>query len=217
MEEKISRIDFGFVNAYLLQTADSFVLVDTGVGKDWQKFESELLRRGALPEHLKLVILTHGDLDHSGNCKHLQEKYGLKIAVHEGDYELVTKGDFGKRSASSLLGRFINLLGNKTNSPADLFEPDLFLTDGQRLDEFGLPAVVIHTPGHTIGSISILTDDGGLLVGDTLGNFVKPVTGGLFVSKTDLQNSLSKLRNCKAETIYPGHGKPFAFREFPED
>ncbi|MHB8089900.1 MAG: MBL fold metallo-hydrolase, partial [Anaerolineaceae bacterium] len=65
MEKLILRIDMGFVNAYLLQAGEGFILVDTGIGDVWTKLESELLLQGCLPERLKLVILTHGDMDHA--------------------------------------------------------------------------------------------------------------------------------------------------------
>ncbi len=201
----------GFVNAYLLQAGDGFILVDTGIGDVWTKLESELLSRGALPERLKLVILTHGDMDHAGNCKKLQQKYGVSVAVHQGDLEMVSTGTPRRRSAKTFTGKLMTWMASRMKDTSGCFEPNLYLEDGQNLQEFGLDATIFHTPGHTSGSISILTAAGELLVGDTLSNRRTPKTADLFEDESVLITSLSKLRGVDAKTVYPGHGKPFPF------
>lgn len=205
----------GFVNAYLLQAGDGYILVDTGISDVWTKLESELLSRGALPERLKLVILTHGDMDHSGNCKKLQQKYGVNIAIHQGDLDMVTTGKPRRRSANTLTGRIMTWMASKISDASGSFEPNLYLEDGQSLQEFGHDATVIHTPGHTAGSIVILTAEGDLIVGDTVSNRRKPKTADLFEDESELKTSLSILRGLNAKIVYPGHGKPFPFDQFP--
>ncbi len=200
-----------FVNAYLLQAGDGFILVDSGIGDVWTKLESELLSRGALPERLKLVILTHSDTDHAGNCKKLQEKYGVSIAMHQGDLDMVSTGVPRRRSAKTLTGKLMALAASKMKDVSGCFEPNLYLEDGQSLQEFGLDATVIHTPGHTQGSIAILTSAGDLIIGDTLSNRKNPKPADLFEDESLLKASLLKLRGLQAKTIHPGHGKPFPF------
>ncbi|MRR29236.1 MBL fold metallo-hydrolase, partial [bacterium] len=184
---------------------------DTGIGDVWTKLESELLTRGALPERLKLVILTHGDMDHAGNCKQLQQKYGVNVAVHQGDLEMVTTGTPRHRSANTFAGKLMTWMASRMKDTSGCFEPNLYLEDGQNLQEFGLDAVILHTPGHTRGSISILTPAGDLIVGDTLSNRRTPKTADLFEDESALKTSLLKLRGLDAKTVYPGHGKPFPF------
>lgn len=213
MEQSILRIDMRFVNAYLLQAGDGFVLIDTGIGDVWTKLESELLSLGGLPERLKLVILTHGDMDHAGNCKKLQQKYGVSVAVHRGDLDMVSTGSSKPRSANTLTGKLMTWMASRMKDTSGCFEPNLYLEDGQSLQEFGLDAVVIHTPGHTPGSISILTTAGDLIVGDTLSNRRTPKTADLFENEKELKASLIKLRGLKANRVYPGHGKPFPFED----
>lgn len=215
MEQPIKWINLGFVNAYLLQAGDGFILIDTGIGEVWNKLESELLLLGCLPERLKLVILTHGDMDHAGNCKKLQEKYGVTIAIHQGDVDMVTTGKSRHRSANTFSGKIMTWMASKMKDTSGIFEPNLYLQDGQSLNEFGLDAQVFHTPGHTQGSISLLTSKGELIVGDTLSNRRTPKTADLFENEQDLKASLVKLHGLKANRIYPGHGKPFPFEDFP--
>ncbi len=213
MEPPLLRIDMGFVNAYLLQAEDGFILIDTGIGEVWTKLESELLLRDALPERLKLVILTHGDMDHAGNCKKLQQKYGVSIAVHQGDLEMVSTGRSKPRSANTFAGKLMTWMAARMKDTTGCFEPNFYLEDGQSLQEFGLDASVIHTPGHTPGSIAILTAAGDLIVGDTLSNRRTPKTADLFENEQELNASLTKLRGLQANRVYPGHGKPFPFEE----
>ena len=209
MQEPILRIDLGFVNAYLLHAGDGYILIDTGIGEVWTQLESELLKRGCLPERLKLVILTHGDADHTGNALRLQQKYGINIAMHPGDVELVSTGKPQKRHSNSLIERFTIWLGSKITRTFDLFTPDVLLEDEQSLAPYGIDAQIIHTPGHTPGSVCILTANGELICGDTFVNRRKPSSAVIIENDQALKASLEKLGELKIRKILPGHGKPF--------
>ncbi len=74
MNEETQHIDLGFVNAYLVKAGEGFILIDTGVPQQWARLEAVLLAAGCLPDKLKLVIITHGDIDHTGNGARLQQK-----------------------------------------------------------------------------------------------------------------------------------------------
>ena len=212
MNPETQRINLGFVNAYLIQARDGYILIDTGFAQQWSHLEHELLQMGSLPDHLKLVIITHGDFDHTGNCAELQRKYQVKIAMHAGDVDMVKTGMPAKRLSKSLFGRLFLRLGQRMGS-FHRFQPDILLADGQDLGEYGLEAQVIHTPGHTKGSIALLTADGELFVGDTIANWRKPASAPFIANEQELRASLALLKGLKARLIYPGHGKPFAFEK----
>jgi glyoxylase-like metal-dependent hydrolase (beta-lactamase superfamily II) len=213
MNEELRIIELEFVNAYLLKTGEAHFLIDSGLGQYWPKLENALTQAGCLPDHLKLVILTHGDIDHSGNCAELQRKYQVRIAMHAGDVEMVKSGLRLKRHAHNLLGELFLFLGRGMGGNFQKFQPDILLEDGQDLSPFGLDAKVIHTPGHTRGSIAILTASGLLFPGDTLSNRRKPGAAGFIENDQEMHSSLERLKGLEAHTIYPGHGKPFAFEE----
>ena len=101
----IKTIEMTFVNAFLVKVNEGFVLIDTGLSMHWEKLESELISAGCLPDKLKLVIITHGDFDHTGNCAKLQEKYKCKIAMHKDDSLMVENGMFLKRKVRTLSAR----------------------------------------------------------------------------------------------------------------
>ncbi len=213
MNLSITRINLGFVNAYLIPAGDGFILVDTGVSDVWNRLETELINLKCLPSKIKLVVLTHGDSDHCGNCRTLQEKYGIKIAIHEGDLDMIRSGKAPARHASSLFGKILLKLGSRMAPQPAGFEPDIYLHNGQTLESFGSTTRIIHTPGHTAGSIVLLTEDGSLIVGDTFLNRRKPKPAELIHDDVALQKSLAEIRKLKAEMVYPGHGDPFSFQK----
>jgi glyoxylase-like metal-dependent hydrolase (beta-lactamase superfamily II) len=92
---------------------------------------------------------------------------------------------------------------------AEQFKPDLLVQDGDELSEYGMDAGVISIPGHSKGSIGILTADGKLFCGDLLVNTNKPVLNSLMDDLAAADSSLQKLRSMGIGTVYPGHGKPF--------
>ena len=213
MSEEIQLINLGFVNAFLLQAGDGYILVDTGIAQQWDRLEKELLKSGCLPPKLKLVVITHGDFDHTGNCARLQKKYNAKIAMHEADTDMVKTGTPLKRQTHGLMAKLFQLLGRFMGRRGgfETFQPDILLKDGQSLSEYGLAAQIIYTPGHTKGSIAILTEAGHLVVGDTFSNRAKPGIAPYIQDVQELRESVAKLQRLKATTVYPGHGKPFPF------
>jgi glyoxylase-like metal-dependent hydrolase (beta-lactamase superfamily II) len=204
-------INLGFVNAFLINTGDSYILIDTGVAQQWARLEKELLEAGCLPNHLKLVIITHGDFDHTGNCAELKQKYKAKIAMHPADLEMARKGLRATRHGKGLVSNLLLKLTEHMGGDFRTFEPDILLEDGQRLDEYGFAAKILHTPGHTKGSISILTDSGELFCGDTFGNYTKPASAPFIENDRELQNSIAILKGTNARIVYSGHGRPFPF------
>jgi glyoxylase-like metal-dependent hydrolase (beta-lactamase superfamily II) len=209
--EDIKTIEMVFVNAFLIKVKEGFVLIDTGLSMHREKLESELISSGCFPDKLKLVIVTHGDFDHTGNCARLREKYGCRIAMHKEDSLMVESGLSLKRKSRTFQSRIFFLIRIllRKKFTFDKFKPDIYLTEGQKLNEFGFNAEVIHIPGHTKGSIGILTGEGNLFAGDTFTNRRKPEKAILIENPADLENSLKRLQKMEIRMIYPGHGKPF--------
>jgi hydroxyacylglutathione hydrolase len=209
--EDIKIIRLTFVNAFLIRAGEDFILIDTGLSMHWEKLENELIDSGALPDKLRLVLLTHGDADHAGNCKHLKEKYGVSIAMHKADAPMVANGLLRKRKIKSLRNKLFALIkklfSNKFDH--DKFNPDIYLAEGQNLNEYGLDATVFHIPGHTHGSIGILTAEGNFFAGDTFINNKRPAIARLIENQYELKTSLARIKKLNIRTIYPGHGKPF--------
>ena len=221
MTPKIQAIKAGS-NCFLLQAGDGFVLIDSGVASRRTAVEEKLAHAGCGPGDLKLIVLTHGDSDHADNCAYLQRVYGAVVGMHPADVQMVERGDMslGRKARPdriTTMGRVIGLVGRLMSllgpPPFERFSPDVLFEDGQSLFLYGLDAVIIHLPGHSKGSIGVLTADGDLFCGDLIYNFFKP--NMVWIDDiVDGNASISRLGALNVRTVYPGHGKPFPWAEF---
>lgn len=215
----IYRITGIFASSYLIEKSKRLFLVDTG----FLGFHRDILKAikfiGRQPDDLKLVILTHGHLDHCGGLKGLRDRTGCLVGCHPLDAPGVAGG--GKTVSPGLTkpGKFLEFLSGISlpffwNKGV---QPDLSLTDGASLDEYGLPANIIHTPGHTAGHISVLLHDGRAITGDlALGKTfytARPSSGSMALSQDEVRRSWFKMIKSGAQRLFPAHGDSFTIDE----
>ena len=202
------------VNCYLIKNDESFILIDTGTSNSRTALEKELEKAGCKPGNINIIIITHGDFDHIGNAVYLREKYGTKIAMHNDDSGMAEfgnmfwnrkKGNFVIRALARALFRF---------PPKNRFKPDLHFEDGFNLSEYGVDARILYLPGHSRGSIGILTATGDLFCGDLFENYKKPAFNSIMDDPETAKASVEKLKAYEIKTVYPGHGKSFPMELF---
>jgi glyoxylase-like metal-dependent hydrolase (beta-lactamase superfamily II) len=176
-------------NAYLID-AKRKTLVDAGI--DGKRV------LGQVPADLDLIVLTHCHYDHMAAVPEIVAATGAKVAMHEDDIACL-KSD--RISAAATFGR---------KSPA--FKVDVVLHDGDLVDLSDVKLKVIHTPGHTPGSICLYDEASHILfTGDTVfegGSFGRTDIGG---NEEHMINSLEKLTKYDVTALYPGHGNPVTF------
>lgn len=229
---EVMRIDLGAVNCYLGKTQDGFILFDTGgytifdrqFTNRRERLIAELGKVGCRPEHLKLIVLTHGDFDHTANAAYLRDKYEVPVAMHVGDLRLTQDLSLETLMASVDLDQyrsfmvkaFLRLMKKRVKEiiedvadDFERFEPDVLIDEGFELKEYGFDGVVLHLPGHTDGSIGVLTSDRALICGDTLTNVFKPDKAPNAADFKKLEESVQRIKHLNINLIYPGHGKPF--------
>ncbi len=224
MSQEIKTINLGAVNCYLVKTAKGFILIDTGGTTVFDgdlpairaRLDKALEDAGCKQGNFMLVIITHGDPDHTGNGAYLKKKYGVKIAIHKDDAEMAEFGNMRTRKINSVLVRIIMFFMGFTkaklkamNAAFERFKPDILIDENFNLAEYGFDAKIILLPGHTNGSIGILTADGGLFCGDILGVMKKPSVTPLVENADCMKESIKKLGEMEIRTVYPGHGKSF--------
>ena len=217
MKHKMITINAG-CNCYLIETSIGYLLIDTGLAAKRVELDQELANAGCVPGKLQLIIVTHGDTDHSANARYLREKYGADIAMHADDFGMVERGDM-KWNRKSEPDRISPTLKQIIESPAniarslelDKFTPDLAVDDGFSLVEYGFEARILHIPGHSKGSIGVLTDEGDLFCGDLMYN-----SGPDYYYSDDMvayNATLDRLKMLAIKIVYPGHGQPFPFEK----
>jgi len=209
----IIPISLGYVNAYLLRAGDGFILIDTGVRPALPKLENALADGAGLPGRLKLILATHGDPDHIGNCAALRERYGTRIAMHRADSSMAETGIPVKREIRNAVMRVFTALqgfSSRLFGVKGTFTPDILLEGGMDLSPYGSEAKIIHAPGHTKGSIVVLTPDRSLVCGDVFSHFGKTPGISPFIDDiTAYRKSVEDLKKLDVKAVYPGHGKPF--------
>jgi len=181
------------------------------------KIEKEIESADCRPRDLKLIILTHGDFDHSGNAAYLRKKFGAKIAMHQDDSGMVEYGDmlWNRRKRNILTGTIFRQLFRLGKS--DRFKPDLYVGEGHDFSEQGFDARVVEIPGHSKGSIGILGSDGDLFCGDLLANNEKPAVWSIIDDQNAARTSIEKLKKLQIANVFPGHGRPFPMKQFLEN
>jgi glyoxylase-like metal-dependent hydrolase (beta-lactamase superfamily II) len=209
-------LGLGAVNCYLVEAGTGFVLIDTGASNKRAELEAELTGAGCRPGNLKLILLTHGDFDHTGNAVYLRDKFGAQIAMHRDDAGMAEQGDmFWNRSSGSTLMRFIAPILFRF-SRANRFKPDLYLEEGTELAQYGFNARVVSIPGHSKGSVGVLTAGGDLFCGDLLENTDGPAMNSIMDDAAAADRSIQVLGALEIGTVYPGHGRPFPMNSFKE-
>lgn len=141
------------------------ILIDPGFATDAAEVEAHLERLDLHPRDLQCIALTHYHCDHNGAVEYFQLTYGVPIAAERTE------------AAAALDGTLKRMVSSWFVQPAPRYTVDVYLDDGMVLETGGPAVQVVSTPGHTVGHISFLTDEGTLIAGDTFhANDVATVT-----------------------------------------
>ncbi len=211
----ITRINLTVANMYLVRSRRA-VVVDTGLPGSTPRILKALEQHGIARSDVSLILLTHAHSDHAGSALALREALGVPVAVHRDDAAMLREG---RNRAGVIVG--IEAAMSKTFVRHDFpgMEADVLLDTTSDLAEFGLDARMLHTPGHSTGSISLLFDGGEAIVGDILRG---GVMGGMllsgqphlpyFMESMDhlptLLESVQRVLDAGARLLYTGHGGP---------
>jgi hydroxyacylglutathione hydrolase len=218
MPQEIIPIKLSMVNCYLIKNDDDYLMIDTGFSLQRRAVKTALSRAGCRRGNLKLVVITHGDSDHAGNARYIKEKYNSRIGLHREELPAVEKGDMRlnrktlQENPSFLTGVVLSLPFTRLGK-ANRFKPDIFLEDGQELSEYGCDGKIVHIPGHSSGSVGVLTANGDLFCGDLLRNNGEPGRNSLVDVAEEMTASIERLQGLGVSMVYPGHGRPFPMEE----
>jgi hydroxyacylglutathione hydrolase len=203
---QIHTIRAGLSQAFMIEDDLGFYLIDAGTPGYERRFLDRLRTRPG--KDLRLIFLTHAHFDHYGCALKLCEATRAPVLIHAADAGALGEGQtqLGSVRGRGRLVRPVLPLAELFFNPRGV-EADHMLADGERLDAFGLPATVLHTPGHTPGSATLLLDNGDAFAGDLLSTTGKPHAQRYFAWDWALVGtSLRKLQYYRPERVFVGHG-----------
>jgi glyoxylase-like metal-dependent hydrolase (beta-lactamase superfamily II) len=194
---------FEDVKSYLVSGDDLALLVDTGMG--FANIKAVVDQHTDKPI---LMVNSHGHLDHIGDNWRFERRW-----AHPGDLDRIRAGVPNARMAHFLAPEAFNRPPPSTLDPSTFSTPgtdvDRTVDDGDVIDLGGRKFSVIHTPGHSAGSVSFFEEETGILIaGDTIyeGPLFSHHEGG---SPRDYRASLQRLRDLVPQiaTVYPSHNR----------
>ena len=211
MNQIVNVIDLGMVNAFLLK-GENLIMVDTGYDNHYDKVLTYLESHHVDPKNIKLIVITHNHSDHVSNLKRLHRLTGADVVAHVDAATEMEKGINSPVIPNTLWSKIVfNVLGFMLPESKIEFKPNQVFTDEFDLSPYGVNGKLIHTPGHTESSISVVLDSGDAIIGDMI---VGRRKGSSVVAKMhriaqnpDIRlNSLSRLLEIGVKNFYPSHG-----------
>lgn len=213
----IKTIRLGIANTYLVEAGNGFVLVDCGVRNKEKRLAGSLGRLGVGLDRIRLIVITHTHYDHAGSLAAVKKMCGCPVAVHELEYDTLAQGRPSLPPGTNLIGRAVSRLGRMLEGASFMsytpVEAEIKVKGEFPLDEFGLAGRLVHTPGHTIGSMSLVLDTGEAMIGDAAFNFLPLGLGSIRPPFAEdlprVYDTWANLLEAGALRFYPGHGQPF--------
>ncbi len=207
---RLHRLPLHGTNAYVI-SGDHHVLVDTGPARARTALLEGLARVGIGGEELSLVLVTHAHATAVGNADFLQHVFHVPVAVHCADAPVLASGVDRSVHIVKPIGAVMRWLGDtRFEAPT----ADVVFGHAMSLDAFGVHGTVVHTPGHTIGSTSVVLPGGDAIIGDLLmGGYFG---GRLWPSRPSrhyfaevpqrIVRSLALLNRLGVQRLHPGTG-----------
>jgi len=210
LDNTIITINLGFVKAFLIK-GEKYILVDTGVPKSFETIKRYMTDNGINPKDISAVIITHNHLDHTGSISKIKELTGAPVLIHKSEDIFLSKGVTTPVQIRSLFPKLLmKIMKNPQINP---FNADIIIKDNDIIDlkPYGAVGKIIHTPGHTDGSISVLLDSGHAVVGD-LFSAKKAKQGSkanfpfIYSDLNAIKGSMRKLLDQVGKQFYNAHG-----------
>ncbi|HOV10530.1 MAG TPA: MBL fold metallo-hydrolase [Bacteroidales bacterium] len=205
---EIIRILSGRSNVFLLTNGQKNVLIDSSVSRLWKKLVKKLDKLGI--HSIDYLILTHAHFDHAGNANQIQKKFDAFVIIQKEEAPCLSNGDNILPGGTTIFTRpIMNLFGKRLFSRFK-YKPckcNLMVDSCLDLKAFGFNAYLMHTPGHTIGSMSLIVDDEIAIVGDSMfGVFKWSVFPPFAENAEQMIKSWGKLLATNCTWFIPSHG-----------
>ncbi|MFT8314591.1 MAG: MBL fold metallo-hydrolase [Clostridium sp.] len=208
--QKIYQTLDGRSNSFLVSNGEKYILIDTGRKNKWKELKNKLDELGVNENSIDSLILTHTHFDHAENAYNIKENYKANLIVHKSEEDFIRNGNNPVIKGTNLATGFITrILGESLRKfyKYKAVTCDIVVEDNFNLVDLGFEAYILHTPGHSIGSLSIIIDNEIAIVGDTMfGVFRNSVFPPYAEDKITMIKSWKKLLNTGCSLFIPAHG-----------
>ena len=221
---RVSNPFFEGANTVYAIESDPLTLIDTGVATQiaYDRLVAQFAENGLRLEDVGRIILTHKHIDHIGNAWRIQEQTGAEVLIHESELQSIENVDEQGGRFVALVNRRFEVWHVPSRQRADSKQMPPWeikptrgsaLQDGQEINLGDEVLRVIHTPGHTMGSICLLSERH-LFTGDHVLQEISPNVGGGDIRQDGLLRhflqSLERVQDlASTHQVMPGHGQPF--------
>jgi glyoxylase-like metal-dependent hydrolase (beta-lactamase superfamily II) len=219
----------GFVNAYLIQENNGYLIIDTGwdTPPSLLSLEKQMSEIGASLHDIKRALITHAHIDHLGLTPRLKKSYRVKVYLHHNEMDLIrfrySHGDQFLSSMDNFLLKYgfpePELTPPEIRTPPSdnlsSLSPDVLFQGGEEISAGEFTLRVINTPGHTPGHVSFFEPERKILFsGDTLLPTIA-TNAALHIqhfpdSLEQYLKTLPTLKKMDVTSVLPGHGDAFS-------
>jgi ribonuclease/clavin/mitogillin len=188
---QVTIINVGYLstNYWVISAGTSRLLVDLGYPGTLGKMRANLTRMGVPLKEIRYALATHYHIDHAGLGQELKEA-GIPLLVLDV-----------QEAAIPLMKRFTKPQDHYVEITTYDNVTIAFAESRALLERIGIPGQIVHTPGHSDDSVSLLLDDGSVFTGD----LTFPGQAAEEYAST-VTASWKRLRDLGAKRVYPGHG-----------
>jgi len=213
--QRVIRVSFGWVNLFLIKGRKT-IIVDAGPPYVGKRILRILTRYGIKREEISLIILTHAHFDHFGGALSLKQALSIPLAVHKADAIYLEKGENAPIVPLGFPGKFLKACFRKWMKERISLSHEILLEEKFDLNNFGVDGYVLHTPGHTQGSVSVILNDEAI-VGDLLAPHPlfrwRPNLPLFAQEKKKLLKSIKTLLSLGIKKFHSAHGGPWSREE----
>lgn len=202
---EVQQISCGSANAYLVRGMEGAILIDTGTAPYRERVLEACRTAG-----VKLILLTHGHVDHCQNAASLAGALGCPVGIGREDTPLLAEGETRQVAGRGIWGHLYARLSNRIirSNRIPPHRPEVLLEEGMPLTPYGVDGAVVALPGHTAGSVGVLLSTGELFAGDAMQSVFGPASAWCYEDREAAERSAAAIRRLRPARLYCGHGKP---------
>lgn len=206
---KIYKLLGGRSNIFLVDTGEQKLMIDSS-----HRLYASIIRsrlRNLSINHIDYLILTHTHFDHTGNAALIRNEFGAKTAVHHTEADFLRNGRSPLPGGVNAFSRWILkhlgpiVVGTPVCNPCPA---DILLNNGDIFPDKNSSVSILHTPGHSEGSVCIIIDDEFCIAGDTVFGIFPWSSFPPFADDVELlEESRKKMAETHCHTFLPAHGR----------